>query len=262
MIDNEVTMVRGCELHFAEGGTGKPVLVLHGGGGTATVAEIAQQFETAHHVIMPTHPGWNGTARPAWLDSVDELALLYLRFLAQRGMRDVLVIGSSLGGWLAAQMASRDIGGLVGRIVLIDAVGVAFPEYPMADFFSLTPRGIAEHAYHDPNRFFVDPSTLPPERVALQRGNIATLKALAADPCMHDPNLLGRLHQVQIPALVIWGESDRIATPAYGAAYAKALGNARFELVPKAGHLPQLEQPEATFALIDGFAAPDAMDRI
>jgi pimeloyl-ACP methyl ester carboxylesterase len=128
----------------------------------------------------------------------------------------------------------------------------------MADFFSLTPRGIAEHAYHEPDRFFVDPATLPPERLAQQRANIATLRALAGEPYMHDPKLLARLPQVRIPTLVIWGDSDRIATPAYGAAYARAFGNARFELIDKAGHLPQLERPEALFPLLDAFAAERA----
>lgn len=254
MIEQMVTLDSGLALRLAEGGAGRPVLVLHGGGGPATVAGVAEHFEVGHHVLMPTHPGWNGTQRPDWLDSVDELALLYLRLLAQRGLADVLVIGSSVGGWLAAQMASRDTGGLVGRLVLIDGVGVDLPQHPMADFFSLTPRGIAEHSYHDPDRFFVDPATLPAERLTVQRANIAALKALAADPYMHDPKLLARLPHVQIPTLLIWGESDRIATPDYGAEYARAFGNGRLEIVRGAGHLPQLEQPEATLELLDVFA--------
>ena len=123
-----------------------------------------------------------------------------------------------------------------------------------ADFFSLTPRGVAEHAYHDPDRFFVDPATLPPERIALQRGNMAALRAIAG-ATMTGPKLLRRLGSVEIPALVLWGESDRIATPAYGRAWAGAFGKGRFQLIEKAGHLPQLEQPQATFAAIDAFVA-------
>lgn len=241
-------------LHLAEGGAGRPVLVLHGGGGPRTVAGMAGHLEADHHVLMPTHPGWNGTPRPAWVDSVDELAMLYLRLLAQRGLRDVVVVGSSVGGWIAAQMAVRDVSGIVGRIALVDAVGIALPAHPMPDFFGLTPRGIAEHSYHDPDRFFVDPATLPPEALAQQRANMATLRLLAGEPYMHDPRLLPRLGQVGIPALLIWGDSDRIVTPAYGAAYAAALPHGRFELVERAGHLPQLECPDAVHALLDGFA--------
>jgi len=253
MIEQATTILPDFELRLAEGGAGRPVLVLHGGGGPATVASIAAHFELTHHVLLPTHPGWNGAARPDWLDSVDELAMLYLRLLAQRGLSDVLVVGSSLGGWLAAQMAARDIGGLVGKLVLIDAVGIDLPQHPMVDFFSLTPRGIAEHSWHDPGRFFVDPATLPPERLAAQRANMATMRALAGEPYMHDPKLLCRLAHVNLPTLVAWGESDRVAPPAYGRAYAQAFANARFELIEGAGHLPQIERPDALFAAIDRF---------
>jgi len=255
MIEQLIHIQPDLDLRLAEGGAGRPVLVLHGGGGPRTVAGIAQHLEASHHVLMPTHPGWNGTPRPDWLDSVDELAMLYLRLLAQRGLRDVLVIGSSVGGWLAAQMALRDVSGLVGRIALVDAVGIDLPEHPMPDFFSLTPREIAEHSYHDPDRFLVDPASMPAEALAQMRGNMATLRDVAGEPYMHDPKLLPRLGQVDIPALLIWGDSDRLVTPAYGATYAAAFPNGRFELVTQAGHLPQLERPEAVHTLLDGFAA-------
>jgi pimeloyl-ACP methyl ester carboxylesterase len=244
--------IAGVSLTLAEEGEGQPVLVLHGGGGPFTVAGIAQHLATTHRVLTPTHPGWNGTPRPDWLDSVDELALFYLRLLAQRGLRDVTVIGSSMGGWVAAQMAVRDIGGLVGRIVLIDSAGIFVPEHPVVDFAALSPREQAEHSWHNPDRFFVDPTTLPPERLAMMRGNMATMAKIAAG--MHDPKLQRRLGELMLPALVIWGESDRVFTPGYGAALTAAIPGARFEIVREAGHLPQMEQPEATLALIDGFA--------
>jgi pimeloyl-ACP methyl ester carboxylesterase len=84
---------------------------------------------------------------------------------------------------------------------------------------------------------------------------MVSLKVFAGDPYSHDPKLLRRVPRIQIPTLAIWGESDRIVTPAYGKAYAAAFANARFELVERAGHLPHLEQPAATLALIDSFAA-------
>ncbi len=242
------------ELKLDEQGSGKPILVLHGGGGPVTMAGIAAHLAQAAHVLTPTHPGWNGTARPDWLSGVDDLAMLYLRLLRERGLRDVTVVGSSMGGWIAAEMAVRDAGGLIGRIVVIDGVGVEVAGEKPVDFFALTPRGIAEHSYHDPDRYFADPATLPPERLALIRANIATLKVVAGSS-MADPKLLHRLGRVEIPALVLWGESDRIATPAYGRALAAALPQGRFELIARAGHLPQLEQPAATFAAVDSFVA-------
>jgi pimeloyl-ACP methyl ester carboxylesterase len=239
-------------LTITESGHGRPALILHGGGGPMTVAMIANHLAGTMHTITPVHPGWNGTPRPDWFTGVDDLALAYLHYLYDNDLGDVLVIGSSLGGWIGAEMAVRDLGGRITGLVLIDAGGVDIEGEPITDFFALDARGIAEHAFHDADRFYVDPATVAPEQSAMQQANIATLRVIAGDPYMHDPKLLRRLGRVRIPTLAIWGDSDRIVTPAYGKAYADAFGNGRFELVENAGHLPQIEQPTATFALIDG----------
>jgi pimeloyl-ACP methyl ester carboxylesterase/mannose-6-phosphate isomerase-like protein (cupin superfamily) len=236
-----------------EAGTGRPALILHGGGGPFTVASIADHLAGTMHTITPTLPGWNGTPRPAWLSGVDDLALAYLNYLEDNDLRDVLVIGSSMGGWIGAEMAVRDGAGRITGLILIDAAGIEVAGEPIRDFFALDARGVAEYSYHDAVRFYVDPATMPAERAATQRANIATLRVIAGDPYMHDPKLLNRLVRVRIPVLVLWGDSDRIVTPAYGAAYAGAFPNARFEVIKDAGHLPQIEQPAATFAAIDAY---------
>ncbi|WP_079062782.1 alpha/beta fold hydrolase [Peterkaempfera griseoplana] len=238
-------------LTLTEAGSGRPVLVLHGGGGPATVAGLAQHLSRTAHTITPVHPGWDGTHRPAWLTGIDHLALAYLRLLNDRGLRDVLVVGSSLGGWTAAEMAARDSTGVITGLVLIDAVGVDVHGEPITDIFTLDARGLAEHSWHDPDRYHRDPATVPAGELAQRQANAATMRALAGDPYMHDPTLLGRLRRVQVPALLLWGESDRIVTPAYGAAYAEAFGDGRLDVIPRAGHLPQIEQPEAVHARID-----------
>ena len=239
------------ELTLAEAGAGRPALILHGGGGPFTVAGIADHLARSMHTITPTHPGWNGTTRPAELSSIGEFAAAYVQFLEDNNLRNVLVIGSSLGGWIAAEMALRDQTGCITALVLIDAVGVAVDGEPIRDFFALDARGVAEYSYQDAERFYVDPAAISPAQAAIRQANMATMRAVAGDPAMHDPSLLSRLNHISIPVLVIWGDSDRIVTPAYGAALADAFANARFAIVEHAGHLPQIEQPSATFALID-----------
>ena len=258
MTEHTITLPSQLELTIDETGhadAARTVLVLHGGGGPFTVAPIAAHFSSDSHVLVPTHPGWNGTPRPEWLNDVPALAGAYLQLLADRGLSDVLVIGSSLGGWIAAQMAAGDTDGRVGRIVIIDGAGIEVPGEPVVDFVSLSPREQAAHSWHDPQKFFVDPSTLPPERIAAQRANMQTMGVLTSEHGMSDPALQAKLGDIGIPALVLWGDSDRVFTPGYGRAYAAQLGNARFELVADTGHLPQLEQPVQTFAAIDGFLA-------
>lgn len=205
------------------------------------------------HAIAPTHPGWHGTPRPDWLASVQDLAQVYLDFLEDQQLNDVLVIGSSLGGWLEAEMVVRDRVGRVSGLSLIDAVGIEVVGQPIRDFFALDARGVAEYAWHDVARFYVDPATVLPERAALQATNTATLRVVAGSPYMHDPTLLRCLHDVRVSTLDLWGDSDRTVTPAYGEAYADALPDAHFVGVAQAGHLPQIEQPQTTCAFIDTF---------
>lgn len=251
--DHAVAQYPDLSLNLSEAGTGRPALILHGGGGPATVAGLAGHLAKTMHTITPIHPGWDGTPRPAWLTGIDDLALAYLHYLQDLGLRDVLVVGSSLGGWTASEMAVRDTAGIITGLVLIDAVGVHVEAEPITDFFALDAHGVAEYAWHDSARFYRDPAGIPADQLAIQQGNMATMRVLAGDPSMHDPKLLRRLRRIDLPALLLWGESDRIVTPAYGAAYADAFGNGRLQVIPEAGHLPQIEQPEATFAHIDTY---------
>jgi pimeloyl-ACP methyl ester carboxylesterase len=242
-------------LQVTETGSGRPILLLHGGGGPFTVAGIADHLAESARVIVPTNPGWNGTARPDRIATPADYAALFRDYLRAENLRDVVVIGSSLGGWVAAEVALGDLDGRVAALVLIDSAGIAVPGVDIRDFFALDARGVAEYSYHDPERFYVDPAALPPDRVTAQRANMATMRIVAGDPYMHDPGLRGRLGGVSVPTLVLWGGSDRIFPPAYGAALAAAIPGARFELIEAAGHLPHFEQPEATVALLDAVVA-------
>ncbi|MFZ6873988.1 alpha/beta fold hydrolase [Undibacterium sp. Di27W] len=240
-------------IRFEQAGQGRPVLILHGGGGTPTVAGIARHLADIAFTILPTHPGWHGTPRPDELHSVADLARAYLLLLDHLDLSDVTVIGSSIGGWIATEMALQDEGKRISNLVLVNAVGIKVEGEEIADPFVLGPRGLAEHAFHEPDKFFIDPASLPAELQAMQRANMATMRVIAGAPFMHDPQLRARLKQITIPVLVVWGTSDRVVTTAYGQAYASAFAHSRFAPVPLAGHLPHLEQPATTFAIIDGF---------
>src|SRR5215469_2216216 len=239
---------------LTESGSGRIVLLLHGGGGPFTVQSIATHLSETSHVIMPTHPGWNGTERPTWLSTVPELARVYVQMLKSQGYRDVVVIGSSIGGWIACELALQDDAHLLTELVIIDAAGAEISGQPIRDFYALDARGIAEYSYHDPDRFYVDPATIPPDQAARQRANVATMRIYAGEK-LYDPSLLARLRQIQLRTLVLWGDSDRIVTPAYGQAVANAIPSARFQIIADAGHLPHFEQPQATFAALDAYFA-------
>ena len=237
--------------------TARVALVLHGGGGPQTVAPIVGPLAPAFHVLAPTHPGWDGTSRPEDIDSVAALATAYLDRLLADGVQDAVLIGSSIGGWVALEMAVQASAddryvGVVGAVVDIDGVGAVVEGEPIADFFALDARGLAEVAWHDPERGYRDPANLTDEQRAVQRSNGATM-AVVAGRGMSDPTLLGRLGGIGVPTLVVSGASDRVVTPAYARAVAAAVPGAEFAEVPAAGHLPHLEAPEATWAVVDPF---------
>jgi len=238
---------------FTERGTGSPVLLLHGGAGPQSVTSFADLLaETAHvRVITPTHPGFGGTERPEELDSVTGLADAYLGLLDDLDLHDVTVIGNSIGGWITAELALRHSPRVTG-IVLVDAVGIEVSGHPVVDFFSLTLPQVADYSFFEPDKFRIDPSTLPPEALAVGAANRAALAVYGGG--MVDPTLLGRLAGIDVPTLVIWGEADRIADADYGRALAAAIPGARFELLAGTGHVPQIETPELLAATIGEFA--------
>jgi pimeloyl-ACP methyl ester carboxylesterase len=235
-------------------GHGRTFLLLHGGAGPQSVTGFADQFaETeAARIITPTHPGFAGTPRPATVDSVRALAALYGGLLDELDLTDVTVIGNSIGGWIAAELAllgSKRISGLV----LVDAAGIEVPGHPVADFFSLTLDEVAEYSYHDPDSFRIDLSTMTPDQLAAMAGNREAL-AVYGGTTMTDPSLAARLPGITVPTLVLWGDSDRIVDLDYGRAYATAIPGARFQLLPATGHVPQIETPDQLLHAIWDFA--------
>ena len=155
-----------------EHGAGQPFLLLHGGGGPDTVAGFADLLATTHHVrvLIPVHPGFGGTPRPEALSTVSGLAALYVALLDQLGLTDVTVIGNSIGGWIASEMALL-ASPRVSGIILVDAAGIEVPGHPVADFFSLTLDQVFQLSYHAPAPFRIDPSTLPAAAQALAAAN-------------------------------------------------------------------------------------------
>ncbi|MFX7139952.1 alpha/beta fold hydrolase, partial [Acinetobacter baumannii] len=115
----------GVSYALSEQGSGPTVLVLHGGAGPDSVDALARHLSTRHRVFVPTHPGWGDSARPAWFTGIGRLAEMYLELLDDDGADDVVLVGSSIGGWLASEMALRDRGRRISALVLVDGVGIA-----------------------------------------------------------------------------------------------------------------------------------------
>ena len=243
------TFADGVALTFDDRGTGPAVLVLHGGGGPQTVAGFVAALSADARVIAPLHPGFGGTPRPESFDSVEQIADAYARLLERLGLSDVLVIGFSIGGWIANALALRAPGRVRG-LVLVNGAGIVVDGEPCADVFSLTPPQLSALSLHDPARHGIDPSRLTDAQKAGMAANMRTLAVYGRARDMGDAGLRARLADVRVPVLVVWGESDRVVTPAYGRAVAASFPDARLEIIAECGHMPQIEQPARLLELV------------
>ena len=230
-------------------GSGPAVLVLHGGGGPLTVAGFVEAMSAHSRVIAPVHPGFGGTPRPDDFDSVEKLADAYAALLERLALTDVLVVGFSIGGWIANALALR-AGARLRGVVLVNGAGIVVAGEPCADVFSLTPPQLSALSFHDPARFGIDPSKLTDMQKAGMAANMKTLAVYGRARDMGDPQLRARLAHVRVPVLVVWGESDRVVTPAYGRAVAESFPDARLEIIAQCGHMPQIEQPQRLLELV------------
>ena len=215
-------------------------LLLHGGGGVLTMSGFADLLaeRTDARVLLPTHPGFGGTPRKDSVRDVRDLAASYVGMLEELDLADVTVIGNSFGGWLAAEIALLH-SPRVSRAVIVDGIGIEVADRPLTDVSGLSVADVQKLSWHDPSKAPVPPS-------AGGTGPSPDVLALIGytGPTMSDPTLLKRLAGIEIPVRVLWGESDRIAGPEYGKVYADAIPSAMFTLLPRTGHLPQLETPE------------------
>jgi pimeloyl-ACP methyl ester carboxylesterase len=249
---------------FGENTEGTAVLMLHGGAGPRSMAGISAALSEHVYVLTPTHPGFDGTARPDWADTVADLATVYLDLLDALDLSDVMVIGSSVGGWIAAEMALRDNHGRLGALVLINAVGIhaVKKENHVLDVRTVDPADLGKLSFADP-AFRPDFSSFTDAQRATAAANRQTLAVYGGEHFSFDPKLRARLRRVSLPVLVVWGEQDGVAPIGYGRGYAAAFGNGRFTSIPDAGHLPQIERLGATLGAVSDFVGtvvkPDAM---
>lgn len=236
-------------------GSGRTFLLLHGGAGPQSVVGFADLLtsERAARVLIPTHPGFNGTPRPEQLSGIRDLAQLYAALVDELDLDDVTVVGNSIGGWIAAELALLGNPRITG-LVLVNAVGLALADDPIADFFSLTMDQVADLAYFRPDGFRIDVTSLPEPVRAIMAANRETLLTYAGTE-MADASLLGRLPAMNVATLVAWGTADRMVPIGHAHRYAAVIPGAELDLIDTAGHLPQLETPERLAADVWAFSA-------
>ena len=235
------------DLELFESGQGLPVLFLHGANGFDQRQPFVAPLSANRRLIAPSHPGFGKSSLPEWLDSIDDIAHVYLELLDTLGLDKVDIVGCSIGGWIAAEMATKTPE-RVRRLVMVGPVGVkvgSADKLDIPDIFAMPQADVQKLLYHDPVRMASDPGKMPDDELAVMFRNRETLALLVWEPWMHNTKLKRRLHRVKAPALFLRGASDGLVSDDYLKAYAGLLPNARTLTIPAAGHAPHLEQPEA-----------------
>jgi pimeloyl-ACP methyl ester carboxylesterase len=241
------------------GGKGPPLLFLHGAGGAGGVwlpfmAALSEHYE----VIAPDHPGFGRSERPEWLDQLSDLAYFYLDFLEALKLGDVHLVGNSLGGWLAAEIAIRNTSRL-RTLTLIGAAGIHVKGVPKGDMFIWTPEERIRNLFvdqHVAEQRLAQPMTEEQSDIAI-KNELATAD-LAWQPRFHDPQLRKWLHRIDVPTLLVWGDSDKLFPREYGEDYQRLIKGSRLEIIPACGHLPHVEKVDRFVDLFKRFAAEHA----
>jgi pimeloyl-ACP methyl ester carboxylesterase len=251
--------VRGTRIRILRGGDGPPLLFLHGSGDAGRWQPVHDGLARDHDVIRPDHPGYGFSDERSGIDSVHDLAFFYLDLLDELGVDRVDVVGSSLGGWIAADLATIEPG-RIAHLVLIGSTGLRVEGSGQPDEFVLEPAAAIEAIYAGAGarRTATEAfDALEEDPAAMERylRNRITTAHLAWTPYFHDPKLELRLHRVAAPTLLVWGSEDGLVPVAHGHRWAELLPQARLEIVEDSGHLPQVEQTERFLELVRPFLA-------
>jgi pimeloyl-ACP methyl ester carboxylesterase len=250
---SETIAVNGCALSYRRGGNGVPLIYLHGTDGLVEWPSILDTRADRFDVIAPDHPGFGSSEAPPIIDDVSDVAYLYLDAIEQLGLSGLHLVGHSLGGWIALEMAVRSCQRL-RSLTLIASAGIHVKGVPKADIFMIDPEEQARLAYADPQA-----GEAAAARAAADKyQDLAILNRIASarygwQPRFFNPRLERWLHRVRVPTHVIWGDRDRIIPPAYAEAFRRLIPESRLTMIPDAGHLPHVEQHAAAVAAMQGF---------
>jgi len=250
--------VDGCRTRLRRGGSGEPLLFLHGASGAPAILPFMEQLAQRFEVLVPEHPGFGLSSEPEWLDNIHDVAYFYLDFLRSLNLHKTTLVGNSLGGWIAMEMAVRDTS-RIKALVLVSPAGLSVPGVQPADTFLMSPEDLARHLFHDQKLAearLAEPLT--PEGVDIALKNRHTTARLAWEPRFHDPHLPKWLHRIDVPVQIIWGEQDRILPVGFANELKRRIPAARLHVMRDAGHLPHVEKPQEFCDLVAGFAQSGA----
>ena len=252
--------IRDIELEVLRRGAGEPILLLHGLHPVDPDAPFLALLGQHADIIAPSHPGFGHSPQPERFDTIYDLVHLYLDLLETLPHPKVTLLGFSFGGWLAAEIAATCCHRLK-RLILVDPLGLKLGDREsrdILDLFNTAPAEVERRTWHDPAKWAPNLDAMTDDAIMVHARNRDALCRYGWQPFMYNPNLPRWLCRIAVPTLVLWGASDGVVPPEYGASYATLIPGARFELIERSGHHPEIEQPALFAASVRSFMTTDA----
>jgi pimeloyl-ACP methyl ester carboxylesterase len=247
---DDMISVRGRQVRLLRGGSGRPLLYLHDPW-SYTWQPVHDYLAARHDVVFPIHPGFEGAGGLEEMDRMEDMVFHYLDLLEVLRLEQPILLGVSLGGWLAAEFAIRHTG-MLRALILVDAMGLRVSAAPTTDLFQLTPGQARAALFADPSLALAQtlvPDTPPREALtAMLKARQAFARFAWQFP--NNPKLTSYLYRVKAPTLIIWGERDGVLPVSHGQAYQAEIAAAELALLPACAHLPHLERPDALAATV------------
>lgn len=245
----------GTKLYLMRAGRGRPVMVLHHETGTLDRLPFYDALASKYDVLVPHHPGYGRSERPEWMRSVRDIAVVYRGLLSELKLKDAALVGLGFGGWIAAEIASMAPSDL-SKLVLVGPMGI---KPPLGDILDLAITGYIDYAragFHD-QKAFDRVYGAEPSGDQLEMWDVCREMSfrIAWKPYMYSQTLPHLLRSVRAPALVVWGDDDKVVPQSAAKRYIEALPNAKLQIVKSCGHCVDMEQPEALAKLVTDFIA-------
>ena len=255
-LQNESSItVSGTEVQMFSGGSGPPLLYLHGAGGNSGWQPYHEALAQTHTVYAPSMPGFNGTPRPQWISTIPDLSHFNLQMVQDLKLEQYVLMGSSMGGWLAAEMAAMSHQNLKG-LVLIDAAGIRPKEGEIAEIFMVSAQTRASLRFYDTSQvpnYEQYSAELTTEEALVDHSNREMASRLCWKPYFYNPSLPHYLSTVDTPTLIVWGRQDAIIPENCGELYHDALSNSTLKVIDNCGHSPQIEKPQEFASAVTEF---------
>lgn len=247
----------GAQVQMVKGGSGDPLLILHDELGHPGWFRWHRELAQNHTLYIPSHPGFGATERIEWILNTRDMAGWYLEALDDLGLGPVDLLGISLGGWLAAEMAAMSPSNFK-KMVLVGPAGIRPPVGEIYDMFLVVAKLFITTGFHDPDSVpefqQLCPDEPSPEQVEAWEVAREGASRLAWKPYMYDPSLPHLLHRLKdMPTQILWGKQDSIMPFSAVEVYQRSIKGSKLSILEDCGHHPEIEKPDEFIDLVQRF---------